>query len=218
MTCHRVGLVGLLSGMALLQGCASYDEGAPNQAWFSRETAAVEGRTQGRVALLVTPQVQTTVLNVRRSVRLQIGPIAEQAMLAALGDGLQGRVQQIYAAPPAAGGYNATLVLDAVRFEHQERRLWFIWLPPLSGISQYETSTRLAFDLSLLDEQGKPVWKRTYDDDAGRVTWTTPSADSTPLPKDIGRLAHEAAWRLSQQAVRDLREWMEAQRMQPREL
>src|SRR5882762_517433 len=79
--------------------------------------------------------------------------------------------------------------LDAVRFEHQERKLWGIWVPPFPAIFKYETSTRLAFDVSLMDAQARPVWKRTYDDDAGRVVWTSSSADSTPLPNDIGRLA-----------------------------
>jgi hypothetical protein len=120
--------------------------------------------------------------------------------------------------PPDASGSSATLVLDAVRFEHEERTLWFVWIPPLSGISRLETSTRLVFDVSLLDAQGGPVWKRTYEDDAGRLAWTTPSAGKTPLPEDIGRLAHQAAWRLARRAMRDVGEWMDTERLQPREL
>lgn len=35
---------------------------------------------------------------------------------------------------------------------------------------------------------------------------------------DSGHRAHESAWRLPQQAVHDLREWVDVQRMLPREL
>jgi hypothetical protein len=76
----------------------------------------------------------------------------------------------------------------------------------------------LAFDLRLFDAQGRLVWRRTYDDDAGRLVWTTASAESTPIPEDIGRVTHEAAWRLAQLVLRDLREWMNRERMRPREL
>ena len=167
---------------------------------------------------MVPPRVQASVSAVGQLVKLQVGAIAEQAMRAALGDGLQGGVQQVYVALPPTGGHSATLVVDAVRFEHQERKLWLIWVPPLSQVVRYEASTRLAFDVSLLDAQGGLVWTRTYDDDTGRLVWTTPSTNSTPLPKDIGRVAHESAWRLAQRASHDLREWMDTERMGPRSL
>jgi hypothetical protein len=51
---------------------------------------------------------------------------------------------------------------------------------------------------------------RTYD--AGREVWK-PRPRPTEMAEDgIVRLAHEAAWRLAQQAVLDLRQWLEAQR------
>ena len=218
MIFHQRGSVALVWMMAVVQGCASY-EGVPNEAWFPRESVAAENRIKGRVALRVPPQVQAAVVDVGQSLRLQIGPIAGQAMLAALDDGVQGGVRQISAVPPSTTSVsNATLVLDAVRFEHEERLLWFVWIPPLSTVNRYETSTRFVFDVSLFDAQGGHVWRHTYEDDAGRLAWTTPAANSTPLPEDIGRLAHEAAWRLAQRATRDLREWMDMQRLQPREL
>ena len=205
-----------LALLAMLQGCASY-EGAPNPAWFPPAATAAKSRTPGRVALIVPPQVQTGVSAVGKLLKLQVGAIAEQAMRAALDDGLENGAQQVYGALPPAGGSSVTLVIDAVRFEHQERTVWFVWVPPLSQLVQYEASTTLAFDVTLFDAQGAPVWTRTYDD-GGRLVWTTPSADSTPLPKDIGRVAHESAWRLAQRASRDLREWMDAERMRPRSL
>jgi len=79
------------------------------------------------------------------------------------------------------------------------------------------TPDEIEFDVTLFDARGGLVWTRTYDD-AGRLVWTTTSADSTPLPKDIGRVAHESAWRLGQRASRDLREWMDAERMRRRSL
>ena len=139
-------------------------------------------------------------------------------MLAALGEVIENGVQQVYGALPPTGGQSVTLVIDAVRFQHQERMVWFIWVPPLSHVLQYEATTTLAFDVTLFDARGALVWTRTYDDDSGRLVWTTPSADSTPMPKDIGRVAHESAWRLAQRASRDLREWMDVERMRPRSL
>jgi hypothetical protein len=217
MNRRQLGCVGWVLLISLLQGCASY-EGVPNPAWFPRAAAAAESKTPGRIALWVQPQVQATVSTVGRVLRLQVGSIAERAVLATLDEGLQGGVQQIYGPPQAAVGYSATVVVDAVRFEHQERTLWFVWVPPLSGVSQYEATMTLAFDLSLFDARGRLVLRRTYDDDAGRLVWTTPSADSTPLPEDIGRVVHEAAWRLAQQVLRDVREWMDGERMRAREL
>lgn len=209
--------VAVLALSAMLQGCASY-EGAPNPAWFPTTTTAAESRTPGRVALMVPPQVQASVSEVGQLLKLQVGAIAEQAMRAALADGLEGGVEQVYGALPPTGGHSAMLVVDAVRFQHQERTVWYVWVPPLSQVVQYEASMRLAFDVSLLDAQGGLVWTRTYDDDSGHLVWTTPSADSTPLPKDIGRVAHESAWRLAQRASDDLREWMRTERMRPRSL
>jgi len=50
------------------------------------------------------------------------------------------------------------------------------------------------------------------------VVWTTPSADSTPVAEDIGRAAHEAAWRLAQDVALDLHEWLKGERNTPQEL
>jgi hypothetical protein len=217
MTRSQRASAGSLLLSAMLQGCASY-QGMPNLAWFPPATTAAEGQTPGRVALVVPPQVQSTVSAVGESMKLQVGAIAEQAMRATLEGGLSGSVTQVQAAPPPTAGYSATLVINAVRFEHHEKTLWVIWVPPLSQVVRYEASTVLAFDLSLLDPQGRPVWTRTYDDDTGRLVWTTPSANSTPLLEDIGRLVHDSSWRLAQQAFHDLREWMDAERMRPRSI
>lgn len=218
MSRRRRGWVVLLALITLLPGCASY-EGTPNPAWFPRDAAVAESSTPGQVRFWVQPQVQATVSPVGRVLRLQVGSIVEQAVLTTLGEGLQGGVQQIYAMPQASPGSGATVVIDAVRFEHHERLRWWFWVPlTLSAVQQYEAEVTLAFDLSLFDAQGQLAWSRTYADDAGRLVWTTPSASSTPLPEDIGRTVHEAAWRLAQQVLRDVREWMESERVRPRNL
>jgi hypothetical protein len=209
-------LVGLLWPLAVLQGCATY-RGTPNPDWFPRAAAAATNRTPGSVGLEVPPQVLVTVALIGPVLKVQIGWIAEQAMRTALNDGLHGGVHPS-STPPLANGSGATLVIDGVRFEHKEQTVWWLWLPPLSSIQRYEARTRLAIDLSLLDAHGIPVWIRTYDDDSGHLVWTTASADSTPLPEDIGRVVHESAWRLAQRALLDLREWIDAERMKPREL
>jgi len=210
-------LIGLLWLSEVLQGCATYP-GTPNRDWFPRATPAATNRTPGSVGLKVPPQVQVTVAAIGPVFKLQVGSIAEQSMRTALSDGLQGGVQPSSVSPPLRNGSGATLVIDAVHFEHKERTVWWMWLPPLSSIQQYEATTRLAIDVSLLDARGSPIWTRTYDDDSGRLVWTTASAVSTPLPEDIGRLVHECAWRLAQQALRDVREWISIERMKPREL
>ena len=126
-------LIGLLWPLAVLQGCASY-QGTPNPDWFPRTTATTTSRTPGSIGLKVPPQVQVTVAAVGPVLKVQIGSIAEQAMRTALSDGLQGGVQPSSASPPLANGSGATLVIDGVRFEHKERMVWFLWVPPLSQI------------------------------------------------------------------------------------
>jgi len=217
VTSSRRHAATLLALLAMLHGCASY-EGAPNRAWFPPPATAAEGRTPGAVTLRVPPQVQSSVSAVGKLLKLQTGAIAEQAMRAALGDGLADWTRQVDEPPPPAAGHDATLVIDAVRFEHHERTVWYLWVPPLSQVVRYEASTTLAFDVTLLDARGGLVWTRTYDDDPARWVWTTPSADSTPLPEDIGRVAHESASRLAQRVSRDVREWIRTERMQPRSL
>jgi hypothetical protein len=84
-------------------------------------------------------------------------------------------------------------------------------------IGDSEIGARLSFDLSLLDAQGRSVWTRSYD--SGHEIYKRPSFWSHErAPDGLVRMAHEAAWRLAQQAIADLRDWIATERNKPREL
>ena len=175
------------------------------------------------MALVVPPQVHDKSVEVEKRIRLQAGAIVEQALLAASGDGAQRGIHRVNEPLPANAAFSATLVIQAVRFGYEQHIVWLVPVPlPIMPftITKREASTQLSFDLSLLDAQGRPVWTRTYADRDGSFVWIEPpeSKDSERWPHGLGRLAHEAAWRLSQQALRDLREWLAEERMKPRQL
>jgi hypothetical protein len=205
--------------LLLLGGCATTYEGQFDPALVPRgASSAPENRVPGRVALLVPTDLQVTVVAIGQQMRLHAVSIVERTLLAALVDEFRGGADRVDAVPAGGGRYQATLGVDAVRFELSQRLLWYVPLSLLTGISKYESSALLALYLTLFDAQGRAVWTRAYSDDVGRLTWTSPPTDSESLPEGITRLAHEAAWRLSQQAARDLRDWLEAERAKPRKL
>jgi hypothetical protein len=213
-------LAGVLAA-AMLGGCASTHEGAVNPALFPRGTVAPEVRLVGPVALWVPAEVRATVVVgesliaapiPNRHVQVPVGRIVEQAALAALTEAFPGGVRSVQTAPARGEGLQATLVIDAVRFEYRDRLKYLVPVPvPGSPLIVGDTvDVWLAFDLRLLDSQGRTASTRSYD--AGRETWT-PKPRATELAEDgIVRLAHEAAWHLAQQAVLDLRRWLELQR------
>ena len=124
----------------LLGGCATTVVTADAR-WFPREPVPADSRSAGRVALLVPPPVQAQVVDIGRQLRLQAGTLVEQALLAALGDGLQGGAQQVDAPPPAGSAYGATLVIDAVHVKLHEKLLWFVPLGYFVAASGYSVST-----------------------------------------------------------------------------
>jgi hypothetical protein len=215
-------LLALFALLVLSAGCASTHEGAIDPGLFPRAAVAPERRIAGRVALLVPPQVRAVSYDalpeIRVNVRLPIGRIVEQAALAALGDAVSGGVQPVEAPPQSGDGINATLVIDAVRAEYHKRLSLLIPAPPpLFYISDYAVDARLAFDLRLVDAQGRTVWTRSYDTGAEIVKhesiWKVAAT-----PEGLVRIAHDAAWRLWQQALADLRDWLAAERNKLREL
>lgn len=211
--------VAALLCLLLLGGCATTYEGQFDPALFDRGAAsAPEQRMPGRVALLVPTETQVTVVQIGRQMRLHAASIVEQSLLAALGEDLQGGADRVDAVPAAGGRYQATLAVDAVRVEHRQRLVWYLPLSLLAGVSKFESSITLTLDLTLFDAQGQPVWTQAYIDGAGRFEWKNPSMDVEAIIQGITRLVHQAAWRLSQQASHDLRDWLEAERARPRKL
>jgi hypothetical protein len=218
-----VGLVAVAM-FAMFGGCATpaLPEISPDASLFEHDASAPENRALRRVALAAPPQVRDKTVEVANRIRLKAGAIVEQALLAASGDSAQGGVQLVHVPLSADAQFSATLVIQAVRFDYEEHLVWLVPIPlPVVGfaITKREASTQLGFDLTLLDAQARPVWTRTYADSAGHFVWIDPpEGKDERWPHGIGRLAHEAAWRLSQQALRDLREWLAEERMKPRQL
>jgi hypothetical protein len=219
MIARRSIPVGLL---LLLVGCATPLQVGPNPALFPRSAEAPTGQVAGRVALWVPPHVAATenqsdrLLGAGSLMHVPVGRIVEQAARLALGDALSGGVQRVDALPPAGAGYNSTLVLDSVRCVDRVRLLWLLPVPIFGIIGDTEIDVLVAFEMRLLDAQGRTVWTRTYD--SGRVVWKRPAGSKESGEAGIVRLAHEAAWRLSQQVATDLRDWLVTERSKPREL
>jgi hypothetical protein len=215
----RIG--GLLLLAALCGGCASTREGAVDPALFPRAAVASDSRVAGRVAVLVPPQVRSLVHDpmreMRIDMRLPVGRIVEQAVLTAASDAMRGGAQGVDAPPRPGSGFDVTLVVDAVRLRYDRRLRWLAPMPPpLFVIGDSEVEARLAFDLTMLDAQGRKVWSRSYD--SGSEIVKRPSAWRGETPEALMALAHESAWRLSQQVVNDLRDWLAAERNKAREL
>lgn len=215
-------LVGALALLVCLGGCAT-PPGKVNPTLFGRTPAVAESPVQGRVALLAQPQVRFVggmgdwLSAAEAHAILPVGHIAEQAMLLALNDAVRGGGNQVDAMPLAGSGFSATLAIDLVRMEHRSRLLWMIPIPyPPFLIGDSEITSQLSIDISLLDNLGRTVWTRTYD--SGALLWKRPSFWSMETSDEgLTRMAHESAWRLSREAVRDLREWL-VERGRPRAL
>lgn len=215
------GLIGCLLLLTLATGCATKYEGGFNPAFFPRVALAPEARQGGRVALWVRPHAKDFVYSVTRDEALDllvpIGRIVEEAALASVGQTLQGGVLRVNEVPVADGGFAATRVIDAVRMEldHEKYTVVLPFPPFITWVGA--TTGHIAFDLRLLDVQGRAVWSRTYD--SGREDWQRFSVTSgEQVPVAIVRMAHETAWRLSQQVAGDLRRWLADERGKPREL
>jgi hypothetical protein len=109
-------------------------------------------------------------------------------------------------------------VIEAVRVTHTDKLSWLLPMPVFPFVvGDRDAFSQLAFDLSLIDGEGRTVWTRSYD--GGAELLKRPSFWSNePVPVGMTRMAHETAWRLSQQVVTDLRDWQAGERNKPREL
>lgn len=199
---------------------------------FTGEPVAPEMRLPLKLALLVPPNMagawaalpvapgmwMTSKTEDKTPRRLQASSIVEQALLKTLSVTFQGKVTSVASMPSQGDNFDGVLELVSVQFAYDERRLtWFpILIPYLGGglVGQFEASTRLSIQLRLFDAQGRQVWSRDYDDGARQSTWDYPM-DSAWLA-GVKRAAHDAAWRLSQLVLLDLREWQAAERVKSR--
>lgn len=205
---RRILAGGLASVVVTLQGgCA-----APTPIMFPAKPelfppapAAAEPKIPGRVALVVPPEVQATVASLGApNLIVACGSIVEQALLLALGAGVEHGVQPLTALPVQGSGFDATLVLLSVRLQVQLR-------------NDFVFSFWLASDVKAVDAVGRIAWTRffldnreyAYDEAVQDFHWGKGYQSAK---------VHEAAWRLAQQVLRDLREWLETERLRPREL
>jgi hypothetical protein len=206
--------------LALLAACASY-EGAPRADWIptAGQTDVVAA---GPVLLRASQQAQLAVAELNVGFKLQVGAIAELALRKALRTGIESGPAGAAPTPasplPTDGEARPTLVIDAVRLQAHGEMTWWMWVPPLSMIARHRWTPTLTIDLSLHDGRGRLAWSRSYEDQEGRVQWTSGGGRSIPLPEDAGAAVHVAAWRIAQRAADDVLRWSQEERMRPRQL
>jgi hypothetical protein len=207
----------------MLMGCASAPLQGLNSALFPRGGPAAAG-VAGRVALLVPPQVSSSLgrhedmLGSGPNRQVVIGRIVERAGLDALGESLSGGVKSVVEVPAVGAGFDTTVVIDEVRCVDRTRLLWLLPVPiPFVGvIGDSSTEVQVAFDLRVLDAQGRTVLTRTYG--TAPVVWERPSSTRESRDAGVIRIVHEGSWRLWQEAVADLRAWLAEQRIKPRDI
>lgn len=226
--------------LGLTAGCATTLHGAFDPALLKPPAVTAADRSPARVALAVRPNVQDfvqeNVPGLPPKARLQLGRIVEESLAAAMATAVRGEVLRVGVTPPVGGGISATLMIEAVRVAHASKLLWLLPVPVFPFVvGDADHFSTLAFDLSLLDGQGRTVWTRTYDggqetwkskysggniETVGQETWKNnySAVNIETVGQGMVRMAHETAWRLSQQAVADLREWLVAERNKPRDL
>lgn len=152
--------------------------------------------------------------------QLETGLIVEQALMHVLSGAMGGELKALPSAPAPDAGYGATLEWSAVRFDYDEQLRVLV---PLFWVGEFEARTRMVMQLSLLDAQGQQVWTRSYDDGLRTGIWVYPGGYAVRTgdpdwPAGIKQMAHDAAARLAQRVLADLREWHEGQRQKPRRL
>jgi hypothetical protein len=211
--------------LAGLTGCASRPTRRDievNAALFGRRSTAPTEREPGAMALQAASAVRDQVHEAERgptsALRIPISRIVMQALHSAADDTFARGADEVQASAPART--TALLRLQAVRVSYHQSTLWFVPIPiPYLGIlplGDDEFAVQLAFDASLVDAQGRTQWTRNYDD--GRQVWPHTMNEQHQAEAGLMRLTHEAAWRLAQRAVDDVRAEVEAERMRVRNL
>jgi hypothetical protein len=117
---------------------------------------------------------------------------------------------------------NAAIVLQlrAIRFDVDDHLVYIIPLGPLTT-GRIDLDSRLWVEAQLQDGQGHVLWTRSYD--SGRETSASGRRGVGPFeghvpPQQLTQMAHEQAFRLMQSAARDVRRWVEDERLRERVL
>lgn len=214
-----------LAGLALV-GCETVRVVDIDVARFATQPAPPEAAAAplpGRVALVMPPAVLEARFTGDRlrgatPTRLQwpAGRLVAMALLQVLERHFSAGVQRVDAAPES--GFAAVLRVTEVALKDDESLRYIIPvpIPGILFITDSDTSLQLSFELQMLDERGRPWWTRRYD--SGRVLWQRPP-HARELPADgLVRLAHNTVLQLAEQAGRDVRAWLDGERMKPRQL
>ena len=216
----RRSLLLLLPMLWLTAGCATRRDMPLDLTLFPTATVLPESQTPGRVAIRMQPAVQDLVHEGEdgpaRRMRIPIGQIVTQALLTSASEAFAGGAERLATSSAVDTRFVATLSVQSARASYHSHLLWFIPLGFLGAASDFELDSQLALDISLLDAGGRVVWTRSYDD--GPRIWHHEWFEMAVAPDGLMRMTHEAAWRISQRVMHDLREWAEVERTRPRTL
>jgi len=155
----------------------------------------------------------------RRPMQMPIGRIVHEASLEAFAEVFKGGVQAV---DRLGGGPATAMPLVSVRLANFVYRDRLRYIVPLLFVSveKWRLDVQIAVDVRLLDDKGEVLWSSTYDSgvqvfDEGDFTAPTALLER---PESLVRLTHETAFRLMQQAARDVGEWLRNERLRERRL
>jgi hypothetical protein len=199
-----------MSAFLALTGCATKPV-EPDPALFPRSTSPAQGPVGGRLALVIGPEVASSVGQWKRPLlsdvpapSVPIGRIVERAG------------QEVLASDATGAGPGLTLVVDSASCVLEGHVRWLLPVPFVGVIGDSSTDVRVMMALRLLDEEGRTLLERIYD--SGRQVLPSQYGGREGPGQAVVRLAHEGAWQLWLQAAADLRHWLAAERARPREL
>jgi hypothetical protein len=96
-------------------------------------------------------------------------------------------------------------------------QLQYIIPTPLGVIEKRRLDVQIVVDVRLLDERGEVLWSSQYDSGVQVLDEGAFPAHGK-RPEKLVRLTHETAFRLMQQAARDVGEWLRNERLRERRL
>jgi len=217
--------VWVLIALLALAGCASApDMARVDPGLFPRQPTA-QGAFDGQVPLLTDPTaLQTTVVGERLSslvqVQVPIGRIVHEASLAAFADAFRGGVQSIDRIGSEPAPLRSPIVaVKVANYVYRDRLLYFIPLGQFV-IEKWQLDVEIAAELRLLDAEGIVLWSAAYDSGI-QIYDPPPFSFSEPREsrlEGLTRLTHETAYKLMQQAARDVGEWLRNERLRERPL
>mgnify|MGYP001226959880 CR=1 FL=1 len=220
---------GLLAALVGLAGCETLVTGQVEPALFPAVEAAAVPPLTGRVALELPPAVRERLASDpvlctagRARLQLPLGAIVDAALQRQLGIAFTGGAAPAALPLPATSDVAVALSVIELRLVLDRKLNWVVPIPappplfllPLASSTHY--GARLELDLRVSDGLGRVLAQTTVDSGAvvvERGTWSTEPPDQRCL-----KLTHQAAWQAAAQAVRVLRETLQAERQRERSL